>query len=320
MHWQPSASFTVLKQRALVLQQIRKFFHERNVLEVETPLLSHAATSDTQLASFVSEFIPCGGDQSTPLYLPTSPEYPMKRLLAAGIGDIFQICKSFRNGEVGRMHNPEFTILEWYRLDFDHFKLAAEVLELLQLFIPLERINQLSYQQLFQNFLEIDPLIATEQQLKSIADARDLKINAGSFSKDTWLQVLMSECIEPQFADYECYVIYDFPANQAALARVSQSDPRVAHRFEVYVGACELANGFYELTNPKEQRQRFENDIEQRRQLGLPTAPIDEHLLAALEHGLPACAGVALGIDRLLMLHSGQTSIDKVIAFPYAIA
>lgn len=320
MNWQPSASFTVLKQRALVLQQIRKFFHDRKVMEVETPVLSHAATSDTQLASFVSEFIPCGGGQPTPLYLPTSPEYPMKRLLAAGSGDIFQICKAFRNGEVGRMHNPEFTILEWYRLDYDHLKLAAEVLEFLQLFIPLERIHQLSYQQLFQNYLAIDPLTASEQQLKSIADARDLKINSANFTKDTWLQVLMSECIEPQFADYECHVIYDFPASQAALARVSQSDPRVAHRFEVYVGAHELANGFYELADHKEQRRRFENDLEQRRQLGLPVVPIDENLLAALEQGLPLCAGVALGIDRLLMLHTRQTSIDQVIAFPYAIA
>ncbi len=304
--------------RAQAYQILRDYFKARDVLEVETPLLSHASVTDLHLQAFNSQFKPEGGGQAADLYLMTSPEFHMKRLLANGSGDIFQICKAFRNGEVGRMHNPEFTILEWYRLGLDHLQLADEVVDLLHQFLSLEHITKITYQDLFLRYVDLDPLCASLQEIRHCIQQHDISIQIDDI--DTGLQLLSSHCIEPQFETNSCTVIYNFPVSQAALAQVCPRDPTVAERFEVFVGSVELANGFHELADPVEQRQRFEADLLKRQQHRLPLVPIDENFLAALEKGLPDCAGVALGIDRLLMLHCGQAHIDKVIIFPYETA
>jgi lysyl-tRNA synthetase class 2 len=300
--WQPTASTENLKKRAEIITQIREFFASRNVLEVETPLLSKATVTDVHLHSLKT---------TGNLYLQTSPEYAMKRLLANGSSSIYQICKAFRDDESGRLHNLEFTILEWYRVGFNHHQLMDEMDELLQLILSMGVATRYSYQEIFEKFLKINPHNVDVATLQSYA--REHKINLAIDDKDALLQLLVSEVIEPKLKDV--VFIYDYPASQAALAKIRKAKFPVAERFEVYVDGIELANGFHELQDAREQRQRFLNDLEKRQQLGYPKIPLDENFLASLEYGLPACAGVALGVDRLIMLALGVSHISQVLSF-----
>jgi lysyl-tRNA synthetase class 2 len=314
--WRPSASPETLLIRARLLQRIRAFFQAREVLEVETPLLSRAAVTDPHIESFVVQ----DPQRGMPRYLHTSPEFAMKRLLAASSGSIYQVCKVFRQGEAGRQHNPEFSMLEWYRLGFDHQQLMTEVddllRELLDGYLALTDTLQLSYRDAFQRYAGLDPLTASIPELQATVRQRGIDvIGLDQSHKDPWLDLLMTHVVEPALPQ-DCPVfIYDYPASQAALARIRQEEHPVAERFELYLGGMELANGFHELTDAVEQGQRFETDLASREEMGLPRVPVDDRFLAALESGLPACAGVALGIDRLVMLAAGVKSISDVLTF-----
>jgi len=315
--WQPSASIPNLLKRAAILAEIRRFFADRCVLEVETPCMSQATVTDIHMVPFETRFVGPGHSDGLNLYLMTSPEYHMKRLLAAGCGPVFQLCRSFRNEEMGRHHNPEFTMLEWYRPHYDMYRLINEVDDLLQQVLDCEPAESLSYQQAFQRYLEVDPLSADKAQLREAAAKLDLSnIADEEEDRDTLLQMLFTFGVEPQIGKEKPTVIYHFPATQASLAQISSEDHRVAERFEVYFKGIELANGFHELTDAGEQRQRFEQDNRKRAARHLPQQPIDTYLLDALEAGLPDCSGVALGVDRLVMLALGANSLAEVIAFP----
>lgn len=296
-----------------MLQSIRAFFVEQNVLEVETPVLSSAAITDPQLESFSTRF------QQRDYYLHTSPEFYMKRLLAAGSGDIYQLARVFRVDESGRYHNPEFSLLEWYRSGFDHFQLMDEVESLLKVILQKKtvEVQRISYRQVFINELQIDPLEAGINDLKNCAECNHIEVPQGMDvnDKDMWLDWLMVESIAPAFDKNSFTFLYDYPASQAALARLDKKDKRVAHRFELFFGELELANGFNELTDASEQRSRFEKENKLRQQRGQKIMPIDNKLLSALEAGLPDCSGVALGIDRLLMLLTKAEKISDVIGF-----
>lgn len=314
-HWQPSAPIEHLKSRAIIIQSIRDFFAKRNVLEVETPLMCHTSVTDPYIESIPAIFRTPTSSQE--YYLQTSPEYAMKRLLAAGSGPIYQICKAFRQGEVGQHHNPEFTMLEWYRPGFDHHQLMNEMDELLQTVIKTKPAAKKTYGELFETYLNINPHTATVAELKIIADKHNISVNGEISDNTTWLQLLMSDLIEPQIGlDKPCFV-YDFPAAQAALARINAGNPPTAARFEVYFQQLELANGFYELADEKEQRKRFENNNIKRRELNLPEIKLDEYFLQALSAGLPDCAGVALGVDRLVMMALKQKQIQSVLGFDF---
>lgn len=316
--WQPSASFETLQLRAAIIRKIRDFFNSRGLLEVETPLLSHASVTDLHLHSFQTIYQKDDHSPQATLYLQTSPEYAMKRLLAAGSGSIFQICKAFRNsGETGRLHNPEFTMLEWYRPGFDHHDLMDEMNDLLQEILNTETAERFSYNELFIKYINIDPHHCTALELKNKAQRFGInKIsNFDDTNKDNWLYLLMSHIIEPQIGQTVPTFVYDFPSTQAALAKIRHDDPPVAERFEVYYKGIELANGFHELTQVEEQRKRFLHDLELRKNSNYPIVPIDEHFLAALSYGLPNCAGVALGLDRLIMLALRKATIADVLSF-----
>ncbi|RXJ68697.1 elongation factor P lysine(34) lysyltransferase [Veronia nyctiphanis] len=315
--WQPTTSLNALKQRAATLKTIRQFFESRDVLEVDTPAMSQATVTDIHLHTFNTRFVGPGHADGVPLYLMTSPEFHMKRLLAAGSGPIYQICKSFRNEEAGRNHNPEFTMLEWYRPSFDHHALMDEMDALLQRVLSVGKAERMTYQQAFLNVLSVCPLAAPLAQLREAASELGLAdIASHEEDRDTLLQLLFSVGVEPHIGLSVPAFVYDFPASQAALARICEHDERVAARFEVYFKGVELANGFYELDDADEQLARFERDNEKRETMGLSPQPIDHHLIEALASGFPDCAGVALGIDRLVMLANGCRHIDEVIAFP----
>ncbi|EKO3496179.1 elongation factor P lysine(34) lysyltransferase [Vibrio fluvialis] len=316
--WMPTASIEQLKQRAALLRSIRQFFAERDVLEVDTPAMSHATVTDVHLHTFQTEFVGPGYADGRKLHLMTSPEFHMKRLLAAGSGSIYQMGKAFRNEENGRYHNPEFTMLEWYRIGFDHHDLMDEMDALLQMTLQIGSAERLTYQQAFLDVLGVCPLEGSMAELKQAAASLGLSdIAEPETDRDTLLQLLFSMGIEAKIGQHVPAFVYDFPASQAALAKINPNDARVADRFEVYFKGIELANGFHELDNPREQLARFEADNVKRIEMGLTPQPIDYHLIAALEAGLPECAGVALGIDRLIMLALGEDHIDKVTAFPF---
>ncbi|HRF61849.1 MAG TPA: EF-P lysine aminoacylase EpmA [Candidatus Competibacter sp.] len=321
-HWRPSADLSVLRLRAELLAQIRAFFAARGVLEVETPALSAAAITDPHLASFKTCYSGPGSQHGRPLHLHTSPEFAMKRLLAAGSGCIYQIARVFRDGEAGSRHNPEFTLLEWYRVGFDHHRLMDEVAELVGMLLAgrlaLAEPERLSYRQIFQHHLNLDPHRATVADLAACAETRNISISTGMppDDPDPWLDLLLTHCVEPRLGSGRLTFVHDYPASQAALARLRPDDPPVGERFELYINGIELANGFHELGDAVEQRRRFAQENAARRAAGLPIMPMDEHLLAALEFGLPDCAGVALGFDRLVMLATRKTSLAEVLAFP----
>lgn len=311
--WQPSATIDALRRRAGIINRIREFFAERGVLEVDTPSLSHAAVSDPFLHPFATEYVPEGGGQAAMLYLHTSPEYPMKRLLAAGSGAIWQLCKVYRNGEIGRRHNPEFSMLEWYRPGFDHHQLMDEVDALVRAVLAGESARRVTYAAVFAEHTGLDIHQCSDADLQSLAAARCGF--QGELSRDGYLNLLFSECVEPRLQAPT--QVYAFPASQAALARVVEGDDRVpsAARFEMFVKGMELANGYFELTDADEQLRRFEADQAQREALGIAALPIDMPLVDALRSGMPSCAGVALGVDRLVMLALGASTIGEVIAF-----
>lgn len=315
-NWQPSASIQALRQRANLLQFIRSFFSERNVLEVETPVLSQCGVSDLHLRNFETQFVGPGAADGKTLYLQTSPEFHMKRLLAAGSGAIYQICKSFRNEEAGRIHNPEFTMLEWYRPGFSHQQLMDEMDELLMGLLKCDKGERMSYQHAFMQYLNIDPLSATREEIIQAGEAFAIEqLLSEECNRDSQLQILFALGVEPNIGQQRPCFIELFPASQAALARVSTADARVAERFEVYFKGIELANGFHELSDAKEQRARFEHDNQLRKQNHLPAMTLDENLLAALSAGLPDCSGVALGLDRVFMLALETNKLNNVLSF-----
>jgi lysyl-tRNA synthetase class 2 len=316
--WRPSASIETLQQRAKIIRQIRDFFHKREVLEVDTPCLSRASVTDLHLRAFSTQFNDPGSPQASTLYLQTSPEFAMKRLLCAGSGAIFQLSKAFRNEEAGRWHNPEFTMLEWYRPGFDHFMLMDEMDELVMPILGTDKALRLSYQQAFMQVLACDPIAADLDELQNVcANLGYAELAAQESDKDVLLNLLFSQHIEPAISQTQPCFVYDFPASQAALARLNPNNPKVAERFELYYQGVELANGFHELSDPQEQRQRFLHDNHKRQQHDLPSIAIDENFLAALESGLPACAGVALGVDRLIMLALDCKRVSQVLAFSH---
>ena len=308
--WRPTASLDTLKVRAEVLATIRAFFAERQVLEVETPALAATAVTDVHLES-----LSCPIDGLGTLHLQTSPEFHMKRLLAAGCGPIFQICRAFRGSESGRRHNPEFTMLEWYRPGWDHHGLMDEVEALLADVLGTAAGERLTYRQAFLEHAGIDPHGATDQELRREVAVLGVP-DRESLDRDDLLNLVMSHAVEGKLGRGRPSFVHDFPASQASLARVRAGDPPLAERFEVFVEGLELANGFHELTDAGEQRRRFERDLAHRRRAGLDLPRVDERLMAALEHGLPSCAGVAMGVDRLVMLKVGARDITDVIAFP----
>ena len=309
--WRPTASTARLKARARLLQDIRTYFSERNVLEVETPLISMAGNTDPEIQSIRTDN---GG------YLRTSPEFPLKRLLAAGYGDIFELGRVFRAGESGRFHNPEFTLLEWYRTGFSYHQLMNEVADLVR-FCGRGKFDQwpeqrLSYKQLFLHHLDLDPFSADIQELSTVA--KKYGFTDIELGRRQWLDLLISLVIQPALPEEYLTFVFDFPAEQAALAKIRPESPPLAERFELYLGHIELANGYQELTDASEQRQRFDAENTQREKRGAVIYETDLHLIAALEHGLPECAGVALGVDRLLMNLCGVETISEVTAFPFS--
>lgn len=310
--WQPTATRAALALRAQLLKRLRQFFEERGVLEVDTPALSGAAVSDVHLHSITATV------NGAPRFLQTSPEFPMKRLLAAGYGDIYQVCKVFRDGEAGRFHNPEFTLVEWYRVGFDHHRLMREVAALLQVLLAdqlgLVPPQYITYEQAFSLYAGVNPHNASKTRLLECLAAHG--ITHDETDRDVLLDLIGSHLVYPRLGHGGLMFIYDFPASQAALARIRPGQPTVAERFEAFLNGMELANGYHELADAGEQAERFARDNGIRRMRGLPEHPVDQRLLAALEHGLPACAGVALGFDRVAMLAAGVPDISGVLAFP----
>jgi len=309
-NWRPGASRHAVEARANLLSNIRTFFSERKVLEVETPLLSRAGNSDPNIQSISTDATP-------KRFLRTSPEYAMKRLLAAGFKDIYELGRVFRAGEKGRYHNPEFTMLEWYRHGMDYLDLASEAGELIRFCSagqfddwPEQRVT---YRDLFLEHTGLDPFDCTETDLSSAAAERG--IHAGSLEHQEWLDLLLGQVIEPALPGETITIIHDFLPGQAALAQIRPDDPAVAERFEVYLGQLELANGYQELTDSNEQLKRFERERKLRQARGEEVAPIDLGLIDALRHGLPRCSGVALGVDRLLMSLLKLEQMDSVLAF-----
>jgi elongation factor P--(R)-beta-lysine ligase len=303
----------MLQLRAALLAHARHFFADRGVLEVDTPIVVHAPVTDVHIHSARVQF----ADDPSPFFLHTSPEYAMKRLLAAGSGDIYQICHVMRGMERGRQHNAEFTLIEWYRIGYSMDRLMSEVDTLVRYLLGDVAFTisseSISYRAAFIRELHLDPFTASLEELN--AAAKNVGFAEG-IGRDELLELLMGAVVGPRLGRNALTFIHDYPASQAALARLNPEDPRTALRFELYCRGIELANGFEELASVTEQRARFEHDNQERQRLGLPTYKIDERLLAALETGLPACSGVALGFDRTLMLAAGASHIDEVLAFP----
>ena len=303
-----------LRRRADLYALIRRFFAERDVLEVETPILSASANTDPNIQSFSTRF-----RDNDVRWLRTSSEFAQKRLLAAGIGDCYELGRVFRDGEAGRRHNPEFTMLEWYRVGRDHRWIADEAVELIRILLDsvnkTGRLKTYTYRELFQSTVSVDPFDATEESLQ--AALGDVRIGPRGLTRDDWLDLLLTHRIQPKLPADQITVVFEYPAAQCALARIRDG---VAERFEIYVGSQELANGYHELTDAAEQLARFENDNLRRRKKSQLSMPIDEHFLEALKNGLPPCSGVALGVDRLLMAMSDADSIADVLSIGFGCA
>jgi elongation factor P--(R)-beta-lysine ligase len=314
--WRPTATLQTLRARAAMLSEARVFFAERGVLEVETPILSAAAASDPQIESLSTAVAGCSGR----FYLCTSPEFAMKRLLGAGCGDIYQIGKVFRDEERGRWHNPEFTLIEWYRQGFDDAAMMGETEALLsRLLAPHRRLataERLSYSEALERHAGVDIAVADEADLGRAAATRGI-VCAAALDRDARLDLLMGLVVGPQLGRSGAPTfVCDYPPSQASLARIKPGAPPVAARFELYLDGVELANGFHELTDAAEQRSRFEQDLITRRNRAQREVPLDTRLLDALEQGLPDCAGVALGFDRLVALAVGADSLRAAMSFP----
>ena len=319
--WTATASPDAVRLRARLNALVRDFFAGRGVLEVETPVLSRAGNTDPNIASFALAFSGRADGAPRTRWLRTSAEFPMKRLLAAGVGDCYELGRVFRDGEAGGRHNPEFTMLEWYRLGMDHLRVADEAVELVQAALALvERrasVARISFRELYRDMLGVDPMTAGVDDLRAAAEG--IAVDPEGLGRDDWLDLLMTHRIQPCFPPNQLLVLHGYPASQCALAKVvRRGDAEVAERFELYLGPLELANGYHELTDAVEQRRRFERDVAVRSARGAASPPVDEALLAAMGVGLPACAGVALGIDRLLMAMLGTARIADVLAFDFA--
>ena len=321
--WQPSASFDALHLRARLNAAVRRFFDERGVVEVETPVLSRAGNTEPNIASFSLEFSGRTDGAPRTRWLRTSPEYPLKRLLAAGFGDCYELGRVFRDGEAGGRHNPEFTMLEWYRIGWDHRQLIHETAALVNTALALvgrkAALKQVSYHALYREQLGINAATASVEDLR--AALGDVVIDPSGLTRDDWLDLLMTHRLQPSFPTDQLLALYDYPASQCALARIRENSADgapVAERFELYLGPLELANGYHELADAAEQGARFDRDLQRRAERNDVQPPRDENLLAALSAGFPACAGVALGMDRLMMAMLGTTRIADVLAFDFA--
>ncbi len=320
--WQPSALLSALKQRAELLADIRAFFASRDVLEVETPILSSCGNTDPNIDSMRVSAASAGTGSRHDMFLSTSPEYPMKRLLAAGSGSIYQIGKVFRRGEAGRLHNPEFTMLEWYRPGFDYHQLMTEVSELLQHIRVTASVDAefFTYAEVFGHVTGLDPQRSDIKELGNYAAGRGVKLASTLTERDAWLDLIMGHFVGPTLGHESPVFVYDYPASQAALSRVrpgeATGEPPLAERFELYINGVELANGYHELRDADEQHRRFLADLKLRSARGQEhDIPVDHRLIEALQHGLPACSGVAIGLDRLLMLKTGNSELSSVISF-----
>jgi len=320
--WRQNASVEALRLRAQLYAALRGFFAERGVLEVETPVLSRAGNTDPNIASFSLEFSGRTDGAPRTRWLRTSPEFPLKRLLAAGVGDCYELGRVFRDGEAGGRHNPEFTMLEWYRVGWDHLRLVEETIEVAGLALSLVgregRVERTSFRALYHDRLGLDPFSADVAELQ--AALGDVQIDPAGLTRDDWLDLLMTHRLQPSFPPDQLLAVHDWPASQCALARIRNDGDGapVAERFELYLGALEVANGYHELADAAEQRARFERDVAVRASRGQVAPPVDEGLLAALDAGFPHCAGVALGVDRLLMAMLGTDRIADVLAFDFA--
>ncbi len=319
--WQPTAKLSALHLRAQLNARIRSFFAERDVVEVETPVMSVAGNTEPNIASFSVHFTGRTDGGPRARWLRTSPEYPLKRLLAAGFGDCYELGRVFRNGEAGTRHNPEFTMLEWYRVGWDHRRLAEETADVINLGLDLTGrrapLLHVRYRDLYFDRLGLDPLTATDDALRNALG--DVVMNPQGLVRDDWLDLLMTHRLQPDFDHDRMLAIHDYPATQCALARVRDEGDgtRVAERFELYLGPLELANGYHELTDAAEQGARFKRDGRIRQTRSDPVPPTDQRLLAALDSGLPDCAGVALGVDRLMMAMLQTDRIADVVAFDF---
>lgn len=332
--WRSKASNEIVLERALMLKNIRAFFDDRGIIEVETPLLSHYSTTDPHLECFQSSF------RGQKCYLNTSPEYAMKRLLAGHEQAIYQICKAFRDDELGPNHNPEFTLLEWYQPGYDMPQLMNEVADLVAdlyhsskfssaVNSPLKKTPfvSLSYQRAFEDFAGINPYQASSEQCYQLAKTNNVEIPQGlepDDDVDEWLDWLLVQLVLPAFNKQGFTFLYDYPASQCALARIAENEQQaneqqaiVAKRFELFFGEMELANGFHELSDAQEQLQRFQLENQRRKKAGKEEVRIDDNFIAALNSGLPDCSGVALGLDRLLMVITNSLCIDQVLMFPW---
>ncbi len=321
-HWRPTATLDALRLRARLYAAIRAFFAQSDVLEVETPVLSMAGNTDPNIESFSLEFSGRTDGATRTRWLRTSPEFALKRLLAAGVGDCYELGRVFRNGEAGIRHNPEFTMLEWYRLGWDRHRLIDETVGLVQTALALigrnASVTKTSFRDLYRDRLGIDPFTAADIALRNALG--DTEINPDGLTRDDWLDLLMTHRLQPGFDRDNILIVYDYPASQCALAKIraGQGDEAaVAERFELYLGPLELANGYRELTEADEQRARFMRDHAIRAQRRTASPPLDEAMLAAMAAGLPACAGVALGIERLLMAMLDTDRIADVVAFDF---
>lgn len=310
----------MLHVRAQLFADIRQFFLARGVLEVETPVLSQSSGTDPMLDFFTADYFAPPLQQR--LFLQTSPEFAMKRLLAAGSGPIYQIAKAFRNGEAGRFHNPEFTMLEWYQLDYRLPQLMDEIDELMAVLFqrhwPLAASQRISYQDAFQRYTGLDALTFSYQDYSRYALASHLPDAISLCGNDhgLWLDFLFSHKVQPQLGEGAVCMVYGYPSCQSSLARVSGLNPLTTERVEVFINGIELGNGYYELTDAKEQDSRFDKEITIREQQNRPLVAKDYQLLAAMEAGLPECSGMAIGLDRLLMVMTQSASIDDVLSFP----
>ena len=321
--WMPSADLETLKKRADLYRLIRQYFNEQSVMEVETPLLSSAATVDLHIESFSAQFLPDGG-QAADYYLQTSPEFPMKRLLSAGSGDIYSLSKVFRNGEAGGRHNPEFTMLEYYRLGMDQQQLMDDLSNLLSRVTDFKEGNRYSYRDVFIQYLGINPHQATGQQLNELVQEH-VDRHLPELERNDCLDLLFSTMVEPNLGiigsnQLNGAFVYDYPASMSALARLhtNKEGETVAARFELFVNGVELANGYHELTDGDEQQYRFEQEREKRKKLGKKDYPHDQRMVNAIKEGMPDCAGVAMGVDRLLMLINETGNIADVLAFDFS--
>ncbi|MBT2748003.1 MULTISPECIES: EF-P lysine aminoacylase EpmA [unclassified Lysobacter] len=319
--WRPSAGFDALRLRARLNAVVRAYFAERGVIEVETPAMSVAGNTDPNIASFTLEFSGRTDGAPRTRWLRTSPEFALKRLLAAGFGDCYELGRVFRDGEAGGRHNPEFTMLEWYRTGWDHRRLIGETAQLVRAALALVGrdvgLREVAYRDLYRQRLDLDPFGADEAQLR--AALGDVVIDPAGLNRDDWLDLLMTHRLQPSFARDELLAVYDYPASQCALARLRDDGDGhpVAERFELYLGPLELANGYHELAEADEQGARFDRDRAVRVQRGVAAPPRDEALLSALGAGFPDCAGVAMGMDRLVMAMLDTDRIAEVLAFDF---